>query len=273
MVSQMNGRGGEGGLLSLEDSHLQARALRVWSGAERAGVRDALQALYDGWRADWGLSLAGDPEIRVADDGVVDGALDEPAARQALYSWMFGEPGGRVHAGEGGDMAEQLCMQAWESWQQRLLRVAQSLSNDSVPGESAPAPWSGALRVVFPWGAQAWGWHLDAKAVAAVLSLHGLPRHSDVTPPAGDWPPLVPLAGALDRHGLAVRVELQPVALSLGQLQMLAIGDVITLEHRLDEPALLHLGGPPDGETGVPVCASWLGQCRGQVAIELLPLS
>ena len=121
-------------------------------------------------------------------------------------------------------------------------------------------PWSGALWLQWPWCHGVWRLRLPYRAVVALL---GEEAPGPATRPTVRDAALLPLGQALGEQRLAVRVELQPVDLSLGQLQDLRLGDVVALDHALDQPLRVVTAD------GVPVCGAWLGQREGRIAVEL----
>ncbi len=62
--------------------------------------------------------------------------------------------------------------------------------------------------------------------------------------------------------GVRIAAELQPLSIEAAELDSLAIGDIITTEHRADEPVIVTLDG-------VPRFAARLGAWQGQKAVEI----
>lgn len=273
------------GLLSLQESG-RARPLRVWSARQKEKVCDAVQAVLLQWHADWSVhgDAPGAPAaLRVQDPGANDGEgvdmLDEQAAPRALHALLFGQPAAdpdrRGPAAPALDMAAGLCAQAWQSLNGGLRQLAGASLGEHQGG--APGPWSGAVVLALDWGGVRWVLHLNASAVEQVLASCGeLSAGSrDQAEGAVRKPlvPLVPLASALHSQTVTVRLELNPISLSLGQLQSLAPGDVITLTHALEQPALLRLQSRQGMDAGELLCTGWLGQSQGRLGVELQPLS
>ncbi|QVQ26151.1 FliM/FliN family flagellar motor C-terminal domain-containing protein [Achromobacter deleyi] len=75
--------------------------------------------------------------------------------------------------------------------------------------------------------------------------------------------PLAALQDVLGRRGILLDVALRPVRLEIGSLCSLAIGDVIALDHKLDEPATLY------AEDASPVARAHLSRVGPQKAIRL----
>lgn len=256
-----------GAWLSLEASLAQARPLRAWSARQQGAVCDAFQAAYGAWCEAWGLPAA---EVRVTEPQAVSGALDDATAAQALRGWMFGETAPSA-APDGPDMAGELASCAWDALQAALDAIA-----TTEPASTRPvAAWSGAVALLFPWQARTWCRVLDGDAVQAILAQRGWlagQGGSQAQPAAVPAPP-APIDRALAEHAVEVRVHLHPVTLTLGQLQSLAPGDVVTLDHPLQAPALVHLAPTADGGTAVPLasplCTAWLGRAGDHLAVEL----
>lgn len=257
-----------GAWLSPDASLAQARPLRAWSCRQQDAVRDAFQAAYGAWCEAWGLPVAS-VSVAKPEDGA--GALDDTSAALALRAWMFGETAPAA-APDGPDMAGDLASEAWDALQAALDAIV-------PPKTSAPPPgpvWSGALAVVIPWQSRTRCRMLDGTAVETFLARCGMldaPAGSPAGPLSAPHP-TAPLDQALAAHAVEVRVHLHPVTLTLGQLQSLAPGDVVTLDHPLQSPAFVHLVTPVDGGgPGAPLapalCTAWLGRAGNHLAVEL----
>ena len=271
-----------GALLSLDDSRRLARTLRSRTHAERELVRDTFQKVYSDWHAQWAL-----PSIRAGAlgnvrllDVVPESALSDEQARDFTQVALFGErvtrPDLIAGPGLGWAMSEELASEAWDAWQAALSPFLEGSSRASVSSGRVD-PWSGGLHIAFPWANCEWVLHMSAVQVDRLL---GRRRAQPVpgAPKASSSARLTPLSRAMDGHPLMVRVELGSLTLNLGQLWSLSVGDVVTLDHALDTPAAMYLvpsegDGTPGQTNAVPLCASWLGQSSGHMAVELLPLS
>lgn len=268
MTSLLTGEGQVSALLSPAESRVLARPLRAWSLSQVAVIQDACQAVYDTWCREWGLPAG---KVHVADVCSASEYLDDGAAEDALLPWLFGEHPFGAAAG-GHDMASQLCARAWDAWQVVLAPLAPPVSSS----HAIPA-WSGRLVVAFPWGDGAWRRLLEGETVERLLNAQEKRGASDMTlsspTKATRQAALVPLNHAMANHPLSVLIQLQPVALSLAQLQSLSLGDVVTLDHRLSAPALVHLDATNILQNAVaaepPLCTAWLGQVNGRMAVEL----
>jgi hypothetical protein len=129
------------------------------------------------------------------------------------------------------------------------------------------------LDAVFSFGSTEWRLRLSAVEVDFVAGAVSAEFSSTASLPCGV---LSPLKEALSQRSLTVRVELQPLVLSLGQLQSLTVGDIVVLSHPLDMPAQLNVDAGEiivsAGETQPePLCRAWLGQSDGNIAVELHP--
>lgn len=270
-------------LLSIEDSRRLARPLRSRNHAERELVRDTLQKIYSDWFAQWALpsAQAGAPaQIRLIDT-VTESVLSDERAQELTKLVLFGErvtrPDLTARPNDGWAMSEDLGSDAWSAWQAALAPLFEGAGRMGVsPGRVDP--WSGALHIAFPWADDEWVLHLNALQVDRLL---GRRRAQPVPNPPSSTksPSLIPLSRAMHGHALTVRVELGSLSLNLGQLWSLSVGDVVTLDHALDTPAAMYLvsSGSDSSNSAqadaAPLCATWLGQASGQMAVELLPLS
>ena len=75
--------------------------------------------------------------------------------------------------------------------------------------------------------------------------------------------PLAALQDAIGRRAISLNVDLRPVRLEIGSLCSLAIGDVVALDHKLDEPVMLY------AEDASPVAEAHLSRTGSQKAIRL----
>lgn len=263
------------GLLSLQDSQRLVRELKVWSDQERQVVAGAMQVLFDHWRADWSAhnTAGGGAPLQVLDAIPLEpGLLNNREAQQTLHAVMFGEalvvPDRNDMDQGGGDMALQLSALAWTA----LSKKVADLSGMDIGAASShpPQPWSGELVVVVSWGEHSWAIRFNAAAVERLLGSTGITgKAASAVSFKSRAVTLTPLAHALERRLVTVRADLTFVSLSLGQLQALALGDVIALDHPLEQPALLVLH---EGNSSVTLCTAWLGQTAGRMSVELQPL-
>lgn len=278
---------------------LPVTPLRAWTLQERALLQSRLQALWLDWWSDWWSdlvppnpmdgSLSGFDvrTVRVVspDDSPVVPALDSnTAVPQALEALTFPDTRQEyfpMPTASGGRIVDQLLRQAWAAWCEALrscLGWDGSLKtvNDALWPTASWQPWSGSLYVGFPIGNADWGLALNAATVSHVLgSSYSLSDPGPASPSHGSPSSLVPVAQALSGHSVRLHVVLQPIRLSVGQLQSLVPGDVITLPQRLGQTAEIFLdpsdpGGSRSDLTWQRLGLAALGQVRGQRAVECL---
>jgi len=287
-------RGQRSALLSPEDSRRLARDLKSWSTADAERLHAIFVGLFAAWCSHWELDAMlptrrADGGVRVLRGDAVPSAPDA-AAQRTIAQQMFGDAPTltreplqtqRGHASLSAEIAEQ----AYDDWCSRVLqrmglevpgRAADGLRRFRVVPESAALrdPWSGRLSVAFAWGREEWVLYLDQESIERLLG-H---READLSARPGlgkaaSTTALVPVMTAVASLPVHVHAELTAVTLGLGDLQHLAIGDVIPLTQHLDDPAQLLLGnvaaaGQESHDTP-PLCSAWLGQRNGRVAIEL----
>lgn len=261
-----------------------AQPLLAWSTAQQRCLQDLLHKLLIDWQTAWstggavadvtiGIPATGSEERVLWSLEGVPAQQAEATARRALEATLFGS---EVHApapvGAAPVIALEVAQAAWSDWQQRLqaaLGTSPALSTDDLPdshGTGTVAPiWSGALCAKLPWCGTSWSLQLPGPVVQRLLRSAG----AAASAPSGAAvsSPLVDLASALHAQALTLHARLSDVTLTLGELEQLAIGDVVRLPQRLDAP--LQLMGPRDE----PLCEAWLGQQSGRVALELAPLA
>lgn len=102
-----------------------------------------------------------------------------------------------------------------------------------------------------------------------LLQLHIGPRRVKTLVPVEPAKTASGVALSDPREALAalptrLHVELSGVEITLGQIQSLALGDVLLLPHPLTQP--LHVVATQ----GQSICAGYLGQQQGHKAIELV---
>ncbi|QNB08829.1 FliM/FliN family flagellar motor switch protein [Herbaspirillum frisingense] len=197
-----------------------------------------------------------------ADDGVW---VSEPAgARQLLAALLGIVPSSASRALPA--LAAELAAQARGDY---LLALKQALAGGrseatQVAGYPRPMPaahsrvWSGAVRMDISAGG------------SPVVQLHLGPRRVQALAPIAAKPapvtaqPLADLGQALSSQRARLRVELSSVEITLGQMQALALGDVLLLPHLLEQPLRVF------EDQGRQICAGYLGQQEGGKAIELV---
>lgn len=193
----------------------------------------------------------------------------------ALLAALFGSASEPPRSGEAGalpEVAVETAEAAWaDLWRSigHALRIplangVPSLQQDSpatgLPDRQCFRAWSGAVIITLHWCGQALRILLGGAEAQAFLQHHqALP-----VPAVGRPQPLVPLWDAVSVLPCTVRAELTPVALSLGAVKALRVGDVVELSHPLD----LALFAKTDG--GQLLCEAFLGKTGDHRALELL---
>lgn len=274
-------------LLSLEDSSRLAKALRARSVRDREHVRSVLQEIHSNWLAEWcGVESSGlsDSSVRIEEvtsEYPEHGDADVAMVFNLLFGSSFVESEiGAFRVGEKRVIAIDVASKAWRAWIADINRALDRKSLHQADGpttasvsEDSPLGWSGALEVVFCFGSSEWRLRLTAAEVDFVV---GAKEPSAATLTGAHIGALVPLKDALCLRSLTVSVELQPLTLTLGQLESLAVGDVVVLSHSLDLPAQLKVDTAdlfvfPGEDQPPPLCQAWLGQLHGNMAVELHP--
>jgi hypothetical protein len=226
---------------------------KKWMVCEFAGHDGGTASLR--WRVDDGEAAPGFALERFAEH--LWGATDE---RQ------LPEP-----APATGSMAAEMALSMWQDfWWRLALACAPQFAAEEAPDEIAvrssewpcPGEFSGVLLARFRAAGLSWTLALEADSVDAILAKTGEERPH--TPPDNSKPAgLVRLDAALRRRTLALDAYLLPCTLSLGALQNLRVGDVIALEHPLDQPSQVF------SENREKVAHAWMTQTNGFKSLEL----
>lgn len=277
----------ESRILSPEDSHHFSKPLRARSSHEQARIRIALQKVYLDWFENWCLVGAGDESnalIHIENVSTVQ-SNDILGAPDTLFDLLFGNAASGADAdgskvSRKGEMVAEVLRMAWEAW---LVVVGQAIgraqplhvNSQAIPpsDQAVSQIWSGALDAVFIFGSESWRLHLSPSEVDFVLRA----TETEVNPgPLAIDEALSSLGDALSLRILSVCVELNPLTLSIEQVQSLAAGDIVILPHALDQPAQLKIDANEildagAGEDSAPLCHAWLGQFQGKMAVELQP--
>lgn len=274
--------------LSLEDSSRFAQPLRVHAPRERERVQGVLEKIHADWHAAWfdaEVSAGIHSAVRIEDATPTRPGTGDEEVMPSMYSLLFGsvsagaESAG-LRSGGKGPLAIDVAQRAWESWRSSVYGAIgrlPAMHGESLAAaatcEAPPWPWAGGLDAVFSFGSTEWRLQLSAVEVDFVAGAASAEFSSTPSLPCGV---LSPLKEALSQRSLTVRVELQPLVLSLGQLQSLTVGDIVVLSHPLDTPAQLNVDAGEiivsAGETQPePLCRAWLGQSGGNIAVELHP--
>ena len=259
----------------------RVRHLRWWSDGALLAAAGRLRRALDPWAAGWGLSIHEVQACNAAVAGAVPALAEQHelaagAARLwhggghaigAMTALLFGPPSG---AGSS-PLAGELAASAWQDLLEALASVlpagAPVAAGDITDVERA---WSGAVRIdVDLRGAgPASRFCLRLNEALAAAWCAPATKASDARP-APHRAVLAELAEVVAPRPVRVSVHLALVELDLGTLQSLAVGDVIRLPHRLDDP--LHVGVDlGDEPSRTPLCRAHLAQRDGRLAAELV---
>lgn len=254
------------------------RGARAEAESLQVQVFDALDPACAGaWSQPWQVCEFGDhgaglPGLRwrVDDDGAA--ARGFPLERFAAYLWstaderQLPEP-----APAPGSLAAEMALAMWQDFWQRWAVVCTSRqAGAAVPAEikvratdwSRPKEFSGVLLVGFQATGLQWTVALEAEHVDAMLVNAGEEKPG-IAPKPVKQAGLVRVDAALGQRTLALDAYLRPCTLSLGALQNLRVGDVIALEHPLDQPSQLF------SESREKVAHAWMTQTNGFKSLEL----
>lgn len=269
----------------------EARALRWLPNAALDALADRAAPAWQAWCERWGLSgatlaahNAGDPHGRaLASDTTwhaapaasvrVGGTPDEV---QCLGRALFGTEGAVRPAGALPALARAVVDDALTDLAAALSVLGDEASASLATPASAATPsqppaaelrmWSGAAVLMLS--------ARDDAGVPVDLRVH-LPaalvaRHAPATAfRSGERRgALTSLATALSHRTVRLRVVLDPVPVTLGALQALQPGDVLTLTHALDRP--LRLEDATDAPEPRLFCQAWLGARGDGRAVELV---
>ena len=277
-------------LLSLAASRA-ARALSHWSPQELDRVADAV---VDALAADarrWGddgldgladaATLRAGARVLAAEDAV---AADQKLAWTALSErggwWhaespsraiartLFGGPGTGVDVVDGRTLSDDLAAEVWAG---QLLALASFVAGiDGVADDASRSlawrRWSGAVLVALPWCGATLRVLLPAAAVERVVRA-GVRRPASAPVPASAHGAVVPVLQAVAAHATRLEVRLDAFEIDLGSLVSLREGDVLHVRHALDAP--VRVCAVQSDADATPLCAAWLGQRDGALAIEL----
>jgi hypothetical protein len=238
-------------------------------------VRDAADPTHDAWKQKW---MACGPESHGAGfprarwrAGDVEGAPEFPAAHFAACLWgasderPLPEP-----APAPTSLAAEMALSMWQDlWRRWAVACAPEGAARALPppgGRSVdwphPGEFSGVLLIEFFAVGLQWTVALDAAGVEALLVKAGAEKPGAVQAPARQAS-RVRVDTALRQHTLVLDAYLRPCTLTLGGLQNLRVGDVIALEHPLDQPSQLF------SENREQVAQAWMTQTNGFKSLEL----
>lgn len=274
------------GFLSLHESKTAARPLYAWSPQQRAKLCERLSNLHCDWLIAWsGENQTGKPsgcvELRESYDGenfereevlllhvchllfVHNGLSDSPECVKGLSN---------------SPISLDVAKDAMHDWLSRLHEALGRTKNSREkpePYHQDPSlrrsSWDGYLFAVFPFRDSSWVLCLSPEEV-----LHILGNSDDLDSIGSREMPdqRIPLDHALTHLEIGIQVELEPLDLTIGQLQSLDLGDVVVLSHPLDAPALVKIiatdvVNPADVPQVLDGCQAWLGKSGQRLAVEL----
>ncbi len=275
-------------LLSLAASRA-ARALSHWSPQELDRVADAvvdalaadarrwgddgLDGLADAATLRAGARVLHAEDAAAADQKLAWTALSErggwwhaESPSRAIARTLFGGPGTGVDVVDGRTLSDDLAAEVWAG---QLLALASFVAgidgaSDDASRALAWRRWSGALLVTLPWCGATLRVLLPAAAVERVVRASG---RRAVGAPVSAHGPLVPVLQAVAAHATRLEVRLDAFEIDLGSLVSLREGDVLHVRHALDAP--VRVCAVQSDADATPLCAAWLGQRDGALAIEL----
>ncbi len=284
-------------------SSADARDLRYWSKDQLSTLSTFFAELCATWAKEWECgSLATPTAAQIICEPFVDG-LDEPLQAwrrldtvvqeeagsgaiwlniksterqtaqllgpQLILEKLFGpESTDRVrliHGKGSPEISKSVAGQAWNDLLSEFCRplgvLAGTINANDVFEKEIPAAyrraWSGAVRLTFPWFGCHMQLHLSGDYVERIVP-HRTRKNTFTQAP------IVPLVEAIRHHKAVCTVELASVELTIGDMRLLALGDVIVLPHALDDPASIISGSRSE------LAQVSLGKLRGNRAVELL---
>lgn len=209
-------------------------------------------------------SLAGEP-VRWIGSALRDGSYVAVALNgelwRAVAEKLFGSPAGASGPPIGGatGIVDDVVTQAFGNLGERLVALAGA--GAAAPSSQAPAAdaWqrgSGAAIVEIPVAGQSITLLLGAPCVAKVLAKRERPRRAELAA-LGDR------RQCIGAQTAQVRVWLGDASIELGVLQSLALGDVVRLDARIDQPLPLSIEDRASGQR------AFLGCLQGRRAVQL----
>lgn len=246
--------------LASPEQEQRIQPLRCWTDAQIEALRAAAAHVLDEWRGAWSSDTEVVQVVALTWEHEVLPPASPDAVQRALQAALFGASGPAAAPGAGGPLSRRLRTQAWDDLRLRALAWAgiDLVASTNQSPMTPPAAWSGDVVLHWRWRNLEGLWAVPGTCVARLVP------PSVVSSPAPT--PQVPLGDALSEHVLRVQADLSPVSLRLGDLASLGVGDIVRLNHALDQPLSLSLPGAQE-----PLCAGWLGQRNGHKALELTP--
>lgn len=231
-----------------------------------AALRDPLQDWGEQWGGNTRFALveaaswpgSGTEHVwqRVTGSGDRDGVwISHPeSAMRSLAAVLCDDEGTGVAAiRHGGSLSLAVARQAWGALAASLCGHFGWTAADDAPSALPPGLERGGLCLSVRVGEAELRIALAAGVARAVAG-----RGAGLSAA-----PLDALQDVVGRRRITLNVALRPVRLEIGSLCSLAIGDVVALDHKLDEPATLY------AEDASPVAEVHLSRTGSQKAIRL----
>jgi len=269
---------------------MPVQELVAWTDAQKASLVRAFGERWSAWLDRWFGAATGGHQAVASVDELRSLGGDERAVAQWQYSAATAS-GERPRGGGQGAEAVDAC----EEWLARHLfpdvrgrgvqaPIARTVAKDALDDwlstleawlgvrpqagarldanehrRSFAAQWSGCLLLSIPGPGGTWHLYLGQPLVRRLVgAVAGAARAAPTDRPRPE------LAPAILGRELSLRVSLTDASLNLGQLRDLRLGDLITLPHALNEPAVVSVeGGPAVGH-------AWLGRQHDRVAAEFV---
>lgn len=241
-----------------------------------AAIERSLAVAWEAWAAAW---LAAQPPARIR----CYRASEYRVARTRPEAWLYAGPAAAsvalsCSAGFTGRLGALLTGGAAE------MRAGASPLHDELVRRALAelvallCPWvagRAAARIGAAEALPQQGWEAGSGAAVAVLEwdgelvelVLGAAQVAALLPAAADAPARRPgtrIADALAGGRLRLNVLAGEVQLELGLLQTIAIGDVIRLDTRIDQPLQVV------NEDGARLCGAFLGSCEGRKSVQLV---
>ena len=243
---------------------MAANDFRLLGSAQLAWLHERGAALVAGWAGDWLRDAAPDIRVHPADHAppppgpwltlaLGDAACSVRRVVGVAERLMFGAAAMQ----QPSELAREAADAAWVDLAQRCLAAGAS----AVPSGQAPpaAAWrrgSGALRIDLVWPAGETALLLDGRATAHWLAA----RHR---PPRAAPARMHDLRAASGHGRLRLKAWSGAAEIDIATLQSLAVGDVIPLDLRIDEPLCVSVDGRP------ALARAFLGTQGGRRALRL----
>lgn len=182
--------------------------------------------------------------------------------RRAIEQALFDEPLQQKQEPNHNDLHERIIVRAWEDLLAKFIDLT-GLTGASIdfakPIESVLRPWSGAVFVELT---------IDTIPLFLILSKDIVsticgPDEKRLSAPERKKP-VASLQYLVRKQYVSLNASLQGCELDFGSLEQLRVGDVVKLEHKLDQALMLNT------LSGDFICHAYLGRIVQNKAIELV---